>query len=83
MPTTPQQRGLLVSAEGITGCGKTYLVQRMLAEHEALNARAVELEEFSRWPSHGELGHDILAALAEAPVVTAFCVAGAPLPRPC
>jgi dTMP kinase len=64
MPTTPQQRGLLVSAEGITGSGKTYLIQRMLAEPEALKTRAVELEEFSRRPSHGELGHDILAALA-------------------
>jgi hypothetical protein len=26
MPTTPQRRGLLVSAEGITGSGKTAAV---------------------------------------------------------
>jgi Ni2+-binding GTPase involved in maturation of urease and hydrogenase len=42
MPMPPQQRGLLVSAEGITGSGKTYLIQHMLAEHEALKALAVE-----------------------------------------
>jgi hypothetical protein len=39
---TPQRRGLPVSAEGITGSGKTDLIQRFLAEHEALQARAVE-----------------------------------------
>ena len=78
MPTTPQQRGLLVSAEGITGSGKTYLIQHMLAEHEVLKARAVELEEFSRRPSHGELGHEILAALAEAADGDRFLRGGRP-----
>ena len=78
MPTTPQPRGLLVSAEGVTGSGKTYLIQQMLAEHEALKARAVELEEFSRRPSHGELGHDILAALAEAANGDRFLRGGRP-----
>ena len=78
MPTTPQQRGLLVSAEGITGSGKTYLIKHMLAEHEALKGRAAELEEFSRRPSQGELGHDILAALAGAAGGDRFLRGGRP-----
>ncbi len=62
----PCQRGLLVSIEGLSGTGKTYLTTRLLAENPALAADAVIIAEFSRRPPRGELGHELLGALADA-----------------
>jgi dTMP kinase len=57
---------MLISTEGISGTGKTYLTTRLLTENPALPAKALTLDEFSRRPPHGTLGHDLLAALADA-----------------
>jgi dTMP kinase len=62
----PCQRGMLVSTEGITGVGKTYLTARVRTESQPSAAGAVILEEFSRRPARGELGHDLLHALISA-----------------
>jgi dTMP kinase len=62
----PCQRGLLVSTEGLSGTGKTYLTTRLLAENPALAAQALIISEFSRRPPRGELGHELLGALTDA-----------------
>lgn len=64
--SVPCQRGLLVSTEGLSGTGKTYLTTRLLAEYPALAADALVINEFSRRPPRGELGHELLGALTEA-----------------
>lgn len=65
-PAVPCRRGVLVSIEGISGTGKTYLTNRLLAESLSLTGDTVVVDEFSRRPAHGELGHDLLHALADA-----------------
>jgi dTMP kinase len=62
----PCQRGILVSTEGITGVGKSYLTARLRTESTRSPASAVIIEEFSRRLAHGELGHDLLHALISA-----------------
>jgi len=62
-PAVPCQRGMLVSTEGVTGVGKTYLTTRLRNQSQGPAASAVMIEEFSRRTAHGELGHDLLHAL--------------------
>jgi dTMP kinase len=57
---------MLVSTEGITGVGKPYLTTQLRTESPRSAARAVIIEEFSRRPARGELGHDLLHALTSA-----------------
>jgi dTMP kinase len=57
---------LLVSVEGISGAGKTYLVNQLLERDPALAAKTVVIDEFSRRPPGGDLGHDMLYALKGA-----------------
>jgi hypothetical protein len=56
----PPGRGLLVSAEGVSGTGKTYLTHRLLDDNPDIAADAVVIDEFSRRPRGGDLGHDLL-----------------------
>ncbi len=55
-----------MSIEGISGAGKTYLARRLLEVDPALAAETVAIEEFSRRPGHGDLGHDLLNGLKGA-----------------
>jgi dTMP kinase len=55
-----------VSIEGISGTGKTYLADRLLSDSPELADSTLVLDEFSRRPPHGDLGHDLLRALAAA-----------------
>lgn len=66
MNTERPRSGLLVSVEGISGAGKTYLVKRLLDADPSLAAQTVVIEEFSRRPAGGDVGHDLLRALKHA-----------------
>ena len=77
-PPFPCQKGMLVSAEGVTGVGKTYLTARLRADRQGPAAEAVIAEEFSRRPAHGELGHDLLHALTSAARGDPFLRGGRP-----
>jgi len=62
----PPGRGLLVSVEGVSGTGKTYLTHRLLDDNPGIAADAVVIGEFSRRPPGGDLGHDLLHTLIDA-----------------
>ena len=66
MHPRPPGRGLLVSVEGVSGTGKTFLTRRLLEEHSGIAAGAVVIDEFSRRPRGGDLGHDLLRTLTDA-----------------
>jgi dTMP kinase len=71
------ERGVLVSVEGVTGVGKTYLTTQL--RYPGQNAApAVMVEEFSRRPARGELGHDLLHALVTAAHGDPFLRGGRP-----
>ena len=79
--TTPVRRpcirGPLLSVEGITGVGKTYLTSRAV---EALDAKPLMLEGFSRRaPERPELGEALLRALREASGRDPFLRGGTPM----
>jgi dTMP kinase len=70
-------RGLLISVEGITGIGKTYLTGRAV---ERLDDKPMLLQEFSRRTGGGPgLGKALLRALVEASAGDPFLRGGAPL----
>lgn len=71
------QRGMLVSAEGVTGVGKTYLTTQLRDRSEG-TAAAIMIEEFSRRPAQGELGDELLHALATAAHGDPFLRGGRP-----
>jgi dTMP kinase len=62
----PPGPGLLVSVEGVSGTGKTYLANRLLSDNPGIAAGAVVINEFSRRPPGGDLGHDLLHTLIDA-----------------
>ena len=66
MHVPPPGRGLLVSVEGVSGTGKTYLTHRLLDDNPGIAADAVVIGEFSRRPPGGDLGHDLLHTLIDA-----------------
>jgi dTMP kinase len=73
----PCTRGPLVSVEGITGVGKTYLTRRTV---EALDDKPLVLDGFSRRaPERLELGEALLRALREASGTDPFLRGGTPL----
>ncbi len=73
----PCPRGPLISVEGITGVGKTYLTGRAV---ETLDDKPVMLEGFSRRaPERAELGEALLRALREASGKDPFLRGGAPV----
>jgi dTMP kinase len=73
----PCTRGPLVSVEGITGVGKTYLTSRTV---QALDDKPLVLDGFSRRaPERPELGEALLAALRAASRTDPFLRGGTPL----
>jgi dTMP kinase len=73
----PCTRGPLISVEGVTGVGKTYLTSRTV---EALDDKPLILDGFSRRaPGHPELGEALLRALREASGTDPFLRGGTPL----
>jgi dTMP kinase len=80
MTSPPHQccnRGSLISVDGITGIGKTYLTLRAV---EHLGDKPVVLQEFSRRTDAGPgLGTALLRALVEASAGDPFLRGGAPL----
>lgn len=69
-------RGPLISVDGITGIGKSYLTGRAL---DPLDDKPVLLEEFSqRTHGRGGLGVDLLRALREASAGDPFLRGGTP-----
>jgi dTMP kinase len=74
----PCQRGMLVSIEGITGTGKTYLTRQLCAAGSGPAAGAAVIGEFSARPARGDLGHDLLHALATAASGDPFLRGGSP-----
>jgi dTMP kinase len=73
----PCTRGPLVSVEGITGVGKTYLTSRAV---EALDDKPLVLDGFSRRaPDRPELGEALLRALRDASGTDPFLRGGTPL----
>jgi dTMP kinase len=64
-PRTPPRQGLLVSAEGVSGTGKTYLTN-LLTSTPGLPEDTIVIDEFSQRPHSGDLGHDLLHALVTA-----------------
>ncbi len=77
-PAFPCQRGMLVSAEGVTGVGKTYLTTQLREQSAGPASGAVMIEEFSRRSVRGELGHDLLNALITAARGDPFLRGGRP-----
>jgi dTMP kinase len=70
-------RGPLISVDGITGIGKTYLTLRAV---EHLDAKPLLLDEFSRRTDGGPgLGRALLRALVEASEGDPFLRGGTPL----
>ncbi len=76
-PAFSCERGMLVSVEGVTGVGKTYLTAQLRYPGQGA-AAAVMVEEFSRRPAQGELGHDLLHALVTAAHGDPFLRGGRP-----
>jgi dTMP kinase len=81
MTTTLQRpnctRGPLISVDGVTGIGKTYLTNRAV---EGLDDKPVLLEEFSRRTGDGPgLGRALLRALVETSAGDPFLRGGSPL----
>jgi dTMP kinase len=73
----PCTRGPLVSIEGVTGIGKTYLTSRTV---ETLGDKPLILDGFSRrTPERPELGEALLRALREASGTDPFLRGGTPL----
>jgi dTMP kinase len=73
----PCTRGPLVSVEGITGVGKSYLTSRTV---EALGDKPLVLDGFARRaPERPELGEALLRALREASGKDPFLRGGTPL----
>lgn len=63
MPDATRRRGRLISIEGISGVGKTYLTSQVLARHPSRD-RLIVLDEFSKRSHTGsDLGRDLLRAL--------------------
>jgi dTMP kinase len=64
----PCHRGPLVSVEGISGVGKSYLMQRLADDLIGHNAEPLVLEEFSarQQPGRRDLGRDLLQVLISA-----------------
>ena len=77
-PAFPCQRGMLVSVEGVTGVGKSYLTTQLREQSAGLASGAVMIEEFSRRPARGELGHDLRNALITAARGDPFLRGGRP-----
>lgn len=80
-PAAAPPRGLLVSTEGISGVGKTYLANQVAAEFAAADPDAAPLivEEFSRRTHQGhDLGRGILRALIDASDQDRFLQGGRP-----
>jgi dTMP kinase len=77
-PAFSCQRGMLVSVEGVTGVGKTYLTTHLRQQSAGLASGAVMIEEFSRRPARGELGHDLLNVLITAARGDPFLRGGRP-----
>jgi dTMP kinase len=69
---------MLVSTEGISGVGKTYLTAQLRTGSPGPAAGAIVVEEFSRRPAHGELGHDLLHALTSSARGDRFLRSGHP-----
>jgi dTMP kinase len=67
-PDTSCRRGSLVSVEGISGAGKTYLTQMLTADLAKRQAAPVVTEDFSarRQPGRRDLGRDLLRVLVSA-----------------
>ncbi|ROO51623.1 dTMP kinase [Micromonospora sp. Llam0] len=66
MSGEPRDRGRLVSIEGLSGVGKTYLTNRLLENYPS-ELRPALLEEFSQRPRSGvDLGRELLGALISA-----------------
>ncbi|MGP3935312.1 thymidylate kinase [Nonomuraea sp. KM88] len=77
MTTTLCTRGPLISVEGVTGVGKTYLTARAV---EALNGGPLMMEAFSQRASgHPGLGKALLRALRKASTGDPFLRGGTPL----
>lgn len=76
--SAPCRRGLLVSVEGITGVGKTYLTT--LLRTPGTTGRPVILDEFSQRAKsdHSDLGRDLLRALIDAAAGDRFLRGGYP-----
>ena len=73
----PCARGPLISVEGVTGVGKTYLTHRA---HELLDAKPLILDEFSkRANTCSDLGAALLRCLREACVGDPFLRGGTPM----
>jgi len=73
----PCTRGPLISVEGVTGVGKTYLTSRAA---ETLDDKPLMLEGFSRRaPERPELGEALLNTLREASGKDPFLRGGAPM----
>jgi dTMP kinase len=73
----PCTRGPLISVEGVTGVGKTYLTTRAV---ETLDDKPLMLEGFSRRaPERPELGEALLRALREASGRDPFLRGGTPV----
>jgi dTMP kinase len=73
--------GLLVSIEGISGVGKTYLTHKLAEQLRATdpNSSAMILEEFSQRTADGHnLGHELLRALKHAAHPDPFLRGGHP-----
>lgn len=76
-PRPPARQGLLVSVEGVSGTGKTYLTN-LLTSAPGLPDGTVVIDEFSQRPESGDLGHDLLHALAAASAGDPLLRGGAP-----
>jgi dTMP kinase len=70
-------RGPLISIEGVTGVGKTYLTRRAL---ELLDSDLLLLDEFSaRTTAHSDLGAALLRCLRDASAGDPFLRGGTPM----
>jgi dTMP kinase len=76
--TGPVRPGLLVSIEGISGVGKSYLTT-LLRQHPALTPPPLVIDEFSRRAQKGsDLGRDLLRVLIDNARGDPFLRGGAP-----
>lgn len=72
----PCTRGPLISIEGVTGVGKTYLTHRTV---DHLDTRPLLLDEFSVRTTRSDLGTNLLRCLREASAGDPFLRGGAPM----